>query len=680
MPAWTGKTLNKVEIGSMIARGGMAEVYLGEHSTLNRKVAIKIMRDHVDSDPDAMSRFQREARVIAGMHHQNIIQVYDYDVIEGQPCLIMEYVPGASLATYLRALHKRNEKLPLDMVAKIIKILAGAIDYAHNQHVVHRDIKPANVLLRSATGPIDENLPLPMDVEPVLTDFGLVRLLDSSIQTSTGTVSGTPAYMSPEQARGDSVNERTDIYSFGVMVYEMLAGTVPFESESSFGVLMKHLNDPPPPIFGISSDLQFVIDRALAKDAALRYESATAFADEFISVFNGQTISSDTSHFLKLARQTTFSRQKQSTFGLNRNLAILAVAILVGFAYSIYRAFIAPQFDENRPVGQVAYSDFNGSMDKVNLSITNLPIPKAGTHYEAWYLAQGGEARRNIGEISMSASGQGQLVFIEPNEENILGLFDQIEVSIEPDNDPNPNESSGEIVASSVFPPFALVHVRHLVDKFAAAPDQTALIQGLWFGADEIAISTQSLQQAYENGDEELVRLHTEEIINQLVGSANTDLYIDWNEDGEINDPGDGYGLLENGEPGYSDQGYIPQAISHATFAAQAIDSTEDINTQSQYIIISLKNMEGWSEQLLARSRELQNMPFGSNMGPLVAEIVKLSSQIVSGTDSNGNERIEPIVGEGGAGTAYEHAYIMAQMPLLRGFHRVPPPANPINQ
>ncbi len=677
MPAWTGKTLNKVLIGNMIARGGMAEVYLGEHSTLNRKVAVKILRDHVNSDPDALARFQREAHVIAGMHHQNIIQVYDYDVIEGQPCLIMEYVPGASLATYLRALHKRGEKLPLNMVAKIIKILAGAIDHAHNQHVVHRDIKPANVLLRSASGPIDENLPLPEDVEPVLTDFGLVRLLDSSIQTSTGTVSGTPAYMSPEQARGDSVDERTDIYSLGIMVYEMLAGTVPFESESSFGILMKHLNDPPPQIFGISSDLQTVIDRALAKDASLRYESAEVFANEFISVFNGQTMSPNTANFSKIARSkaTSNSPKQTSWFVRNRNLTILGLVIVLGFGYAIYRAFVAPAFDENRPLGQVTYSDFNDTMDKASLSTSNLPIPEAGTHYEAWYLAQGGETRRNIGSISISDSGQGQLVFIDPEEANILGSFDQIEITVEPDNDPNPNESSGEIVASSVYPPFALVHVRHLVYQFSAAPDQIALIQGLWLGAESISTSTQSLQQAFDDKDESLVRLHTEELINQLAGNANKNLYADWDQDGKINDPSDGYGLMENGEPGYSDQGYIPQAISHAQFSAQAIDATNEIKTQSQYVIVSINNMQGWSEQLLAQAIKLQEMPFGSDMEAVIAEITKLSGQIVSGTDSNDNGRIEPIVGEGGADTAYEHAYLMTQMPLLSGAHRVPPAA-----
>ena len=198
MANWTGKTLGKVKIGEFIARGGMAEVYLGEHTTLNRNVAVKIMRDHVDADPDNHRRFEREAQVVASLRHSNIIQVFDYEIVDGQPCLIMELISGDSLGNYLKALHKREEKLPLHMVARILSAIASAIDYAHSKHLIHRDIKPANVLLRSASGPVSANQPIPEDVEPVLTDFGLVRLLDASIQTSTGTVSGTPAYMSPE--------------------------------------------------------------------------------------------------------------------------------------------------------------------------------------------------------------------------------------------------------------------------------------------------------------------------------------------------------------------------------------------------------------------------------------------------------------------------------------------------
>ena len=120
MSNWNGKTIGNVQIGELIARGGMAEVYLGEHTSLDRNVAVKIMRDHVDHDPDTRMRFEREARVVASLRHPNIIQMFDYDLVEGQPCLIMEYVPGATLASYLKALHARNEKLPQNMIVRIL--------------------------------------------------------------------------------------------------------------------------------------------------------------------------------------------------------------------------------------------------------------------------------------------------------------------------------------------------------------------------------------------------------------------------------------------------------------------------------------------------------------------------------------------------------------------------------
>jgi serine/threonine protein kinase len=678
MSSWTGKTLGKVSISDLIARGGMAEVYLGEHTGLGRKVAVKIMRDLVDVDTDNRMRFEREARVVAGLRHPNIIQMYDYEIVDGQPCLIMEYIPGASLSAYLKALNKRNEKLPLRMAARILQSLASAIDYSHNLNIIHRDIKPANVLLRSPSGPIELDKPLPEDVEPVLTDFGLVRLLDSSIQTSTGTVSGTPAYMSPEQARGDKVDKQTDIYSFGVLMYEMLSGNVPFDAESSFGILMKHLNDPPPPIFGISSDLQSVIDRALAKEPNLRYQSARECADEFVSVFNGQTVSSDTAKFAKLARNPASAKAALIPEPPKRDWRWIAggAVLLAAIIFAVVRFVILPPLNRNVSLGRLTYSDFNASMDRVTISITNLPSPRPGTHFEAWYLAQGGEVRRNIGTINMDGTkANGALTFTDPNEENLLGMFDHIEITVEPNNDPNPGEPSPEVVASSVFPPLALIHVRHLDYMFASTPDQIGLIQGTWFGAEGLTTTTNEMKAALTAGDEPLFRKKTEELINQIVGNANKEQYQDWDGDGVVSDAGDGYGLLQNGDPGYTDQGYIPQSVAHARFAMQSIDATENIKTQGAQVVTCLQNLEGWTRQLLDKAVSLQKMSFGKGMEPIVDEMNVLSVQVLKGVDSNNNQLLEPVVGECGADLAYEYAYNMAEMPLLPGPNRMALPA-----
>jgi serine/threonine protein kinase len=590
----------------------------------------------------------------------------------------MEHVPGPSLAAYLKELHKNGKRLPLADISRLLNSLASALDYAHSQNIVHRDIKPGNILLRSISNTVELNNELPKDIEPIITDFGLVRLLDSSIQTSTGIVAGTPTYMSPEQARGDKVGILSDIYSLGVVLYEMLAGAVPFEADSTFGILMKHLNEPPPPIAGISSDLQAVVDRALAKDPDLRFQSAGELAREFIAIFNGQTISSDTLKNAELIKKSyTQPRTAQP-----RPLWtwILLALVLIGLGAVLFSQFwpstqgIAD--DPNKPVGRVTYLDFNLVMDKIFISLTNAEPPPAGTHYEVWLLGNGGEVKQNIGKVEFDQSGQGQLSFIYPidsEETNILAMFDQVDVTREADNDPKPDEP-GEVLCSSMFPPQAFVHLRHLLVSFENTPNQEALVQGLWTTADQIDTSAYELQQAYQGGDEALVNKKAEEIINQIVGSENPDLYKDWDGDETIDNPSDSYGLLENGGEENA-QGYIPNTISHAQFAMQAPDTTQNIITQGEHVIIAAQNMEARARELLDKTQQLNDTLFGPGMESLVSEIRALANDMLVGVDKNGDGIIDAVEGEGGADTVYESSYRMTDMPLLRGAGRIPEPA-----
>ena len=281
MTDWLGKIIGRVRIEKLLARGGMAEVYLGTHLTLERPVAIKLLQSHIEEDSDLLERFHREAKVVAGLRHSNIVQIFDFDTIDGHPYIVMEYLRGPTLATYLRSLHEKNERIPLPQVARLLKELTAALDYAHGQGVIHRDIKPGNIMLQKKSGEIVPDQPLTDDVEIILTDFGLVRIVHATTHTAAGTVSGTPAYMSPEQARGDKTDHRTDIYSLGIVLYELLAGRVPFEADSQLTVIYMHINNPPPPIPGISEPIQSIIDRALAKDPNDRYQSSRDIATDF---------------------------------------------------------------------------------------------------------------------------------------------------------------------------------------------------------------------------------------------------------------------------------------------------------------------------------------------------------------------------------------------------------------
>ena len=274
MSTWIGKTLGKVYIDSLLARGGMAVVYLGMHTTLQREVVVKILRNDFEEDTAALERFQREAQVVAKLRHQNIVQVFDFDTVDDQPYIVMEYIAGPSLSKYLNALHGKIGRLELPQVSRLLTKVASALQYAHDSGVIHRDVKPSNILLTSRSNQIVPGEPLPLDFEPVLGDFGLVRFLSSSLQTSSGKIVGTPAYMSPEQARGEHTDERTDIYSLGIVLYEMLAGHVPFDGETTMSILLKHINEPPAPVLGLSAPLQDVLDRALAKDTARPFSDA----------------------------------------------------------------------------------------------------------------------------------------------------------------------------------------------------------------------------------------------------------------------------------------------------------------------------------------------------------------------------------------------------------------------
>ncbi|HJR80408.1 MAG TPA: protein kinase [Anaerolineales bacterium] len=685
MADWAGKTLGKIHIDQLIARGGMAEVYVGTHESYGQ-VAVKILRGLLERDTDHLARFKRESEVIGELKHPYIVQMLDYYVVDETPCLVMEYVSGPTLATYLKVLRDRKQRLPIGVIAKLLASLASALDYAHEKGIVHRDIKPANVLLRSPSQDIQTQKTLPIDIQPILTDFGLVRLLDSTMHTTAGSVAGTPAYMSPEQARGEKVDKRTDLYSLGIMLYEMLSGSVPFQADTTFGMLMQHINEHPAPIPGISQDLQALLDRALAKDPALRYQSAGELANEFLAIFNGQTVSPGTLHIAQLAREAAASAQapkpqpeenRRSRWIRMAVEFVIVVAIGAGLLL-VFNPNRETPLDPNISVGRMRFRDFGFFNDRVEITLNDIPQPNEGMHYEAWLIGSD-DAVRDIGSMISGASGVWRLEYNDPNAENLLRNFNQVQITMEQD-DSSVATPSGEVVYSSVFPPEALVPVRNLVVSYSELPDQGPLLQNLWYyNADYINVSInndgtiavdQGLVEALENDDEAAFRKRTEEIINMIVGDQSAQ-YLDYDNDGvqSLSDS-DGYGSLPNGDR----LGYIQETILHAQNAAAAADATPTIRTNSQNIQTCLQNVEGWTNQILELALQLNEIPFGPEMEPIVSELSTLGTILLAGTDADGNGSIRPLEGECGATAAYEYGWDMVDMLIFPGPNRTPPP------
>lgn len=265
----TGQTVDRYHILEQIGEGGMAIVYKAYDTRLEREVAIKIIRKEAfppESIDRIFKRFEREAKSLARLSHPNIVKVHDYGEYEGCPYLVMEYHPGGTLKAML------GKPLHWNDVSKLLIPIANALGYAHQKGILHRDVKPSNIL-------ITENN------EPMLTDFGIAKMLemsDGQTLTGTGLGVGTPDYMAPEQGLGKEVDGRVDIYSLGVILYELVTGRKPYTADTPLAVLFKHMTDPlprPSEVFhGISEDLEKVILKALAKDPKNRYQSMAELA------------------------------------------------------------------------------------------------------------------------------------------------------------------------------------------------------------------------------------------------------------------------------------------------------------------------------------------------------------------------------------------------------------------
>ena len=253
----------RYRITGRIGSGGMADVYRAEDTHLGREVAIKVLYRRFAQDAEFVERFRREAKSAAGLQHPNVVAVFDRGEHDGTYYIAMEYLPGRTLKDVIAAEAPLAEERAIDIAIQILR----AAGFAHKRGVIHRDFKPHNVICDDEGG-------------VKVTDFGIARA-GASEMTETGSIMGTAQYLSPEQAQGHGVTPQSDLYSIAVILYEMLAGRVPFDGDSAVSIALKHLNEPPPPLSrerpGVHPALEGAVMRGLAKDPAQRYPDADAF-------------------------------------------------------------------------------------------------------------------------------------------------------------------------------------------------------------------------------------------------------------------------------------------------------------------------------------------------------------------------------------------------------------------
>jgi serine/threonine-protein kinase len=272
--------LGRYEAVRLLGEGGMGRVYLARQVDLGRQVVVKVMHDHIAADPKFRERFQRETLLMARFQHPYVVTLYDASLNDPQgPCIIMEYIRGITLDTLLH----RNGRLGAPRVNRLLSQLCEALQAAHTEGIIHRDLKPANLMVVDPDTPYEKIK---------VMDFGLAKLVDApsmhkSLDTGADFAVGTPGYISPEQVRGDEMDHRCDLYSVGIILYELLTGRLPFSGAETMDVLLAHATEPPPSFVDsgasgwVSAAVEAVVVSCLAKNPADRPGSARELAERF---------------------------------------------------------------------------------------------------------------------------------------------------------------------------------------------------------------------------------------------------------------------------------------------------------------------------------------------------------------------------------------------------------------
>jgi serine/threonine-protein kinase len=337
-------------LGEMIGTGGMADVFIGDDTRLNRKVAIKVLRRDLARDPSFVARFRKEALAAGGLNHSGIVSVYDSGEENNSPYIVMELITGESLRQLLQ-----KGLIPQDRALEIVEGILQALEYSHKEGIVHRDIKPGNIMITDSG-----------DIK--VMDFGIARATDDigATMTNTWNVVGTAQYLSPEQATGEMADGRSDLYSLGCLMYELLTGRPPFTGDTPVSIAYQHVSSPITPASqvkpGLSTDIDRMLEVVLSKDPNNRYQDATAMLADLQRVIKGEPVTTKI--------QKVFPRRKL----ISTMSAIVAGVVLVGAGVFFSSGSSTPLTVPN--VVGLTEAEARALLSNFNVNISTAPDPR----------------------------------------------------------------------------------------------------------------------------------------------------------------------------------------------------------------------------------------------------------------------------------------------------------------
>ncbi len=689
----SGRKFGKYEIIERLGQGGMAEVYKAFQPGLNRYVAIKVMHKHLANSPDFVDRFKREAKGIGELQHSHILHVIDFDVEGTLYYMVMDYIKGDTLADYMA----KKGALSVEEAISLTIQLVDAIDYAHKHGTIHRDIKPSNAMFLN-----EEHTHL------LLTDFGMARLRDDTNLTMTGAMLGTPSYMSPEAAQGESKDKRSDIYSLGAILYEMLTGQPPYSGESPISIILKQASEPIVPPTEIRRDVPKAVEnivlKALAKNPTDRYQTAAEFLQALTNWSTSPSLSTPmpqaSSPQVEAAVPTNptlppplSSNQaisdvnaKPQLVNLSRwiiglsSLALLTLVILL-VAFNLDLSFIkgkpeaevqvateptdtvtcSPFYQGNPmilgpgnslPVGNVRFTDYGDIPSGCfSLELNNITNPPRSKHYALWLTDDQDDATLLLAERLEVEDGT--ISYESSAEQVLLGNFKGAIISIEPDSDPRPNQVSQEILAKGSLPTDLIDFLRKLL---IAYPTTNKIYHGLLAGATQqlqIAIDhTGFMHDALEAGDPDTAIRHAEHVVNILSGEIG-EFYGDLDKNNIPENPGDGFGVK-----------------NYLIFAQKEANSAQDSESMSTYTSVfsnildsSAQNNLTIVDSAIKKTLQIFSADSVDEAKSINADLLEMLKHMQSGTDFNSNGMISS--DEQGLLRLYHNGLSFGQIPLF---------------